>query len=198
MRKVIFASKNKGKVEEVKALMKDYDVEVLSLIDVGYAPEIIEDGGTFTANALIKARAIFKEYGLFTIADDSGLEIEALGGKPGVDTAIYAGDIKCDELNMDKVLDELKNTPNEKRGANFKCVLVAIDEQGTEHVVEGNCGGSILKSRVGDFGHGYDPIFYVPEVMKSLAQLTTEQKNRVSHRKRAFDELKTVLDKLLS
>jgi len=197
MKKIVLATKNAGKVDELKALLKDHDVTVLSLLDLGYEPEIEEVGMTFIENALIKARTIFEEYGLLTIADDSGLEIDALDGRPGVDSAIYAGHPKDDQANMDKVLTELKNVPQSSRTARFRCTLVIIDEAGQEHVVHGKCEGRILDEKRGLNGHGYDPIFYVPEASLTMAEMTGAEKNTLSHRRKAFDQLEKMIEKLL-
>ena len=197
MKKIIFASKNQGKVNEVKAMLSSFDVEVLSLNDVGYDTEIVEDSGTFVGNARIKAETIAKEFGLFTIADDSGLEIESLNQEPGVDTAIYAGVPKSDEKNMAKVINKMLGIPECKRGATFKCVLIAIDKQGNEYIAEGECKGRILTEKKGSNGHGYDPIFFVPQLNLSMAEMTSEQKNEISHRRRAFDKLSTILSEIL-
>lgn len=197
MKKLILATKNAGKVDELKALLIHYDVEVLSLLDLGYEPEIEETGTTFEENALIKARTIAKEYGLLTIADDSGLEIDALDGKPGVYSAVYAGELKDDMANMNKVLSEMKNVPEAKRTARFRCTLVIVDEGGQEQLVHGTCEGLILNEGRGSNGHGYDPIFYVPEVGQTMAEMTGAEKNTLSHRKKAFDQLEQRMETLL-
>jgi len=197
MKKMVLATKNAGKVHELKALLKDHDVEVLSLLDLHYEPEIEETGTTFEENALIKARAIAKEYGLLTIADDSGLEIDALDGRPGVYSAIYGGEPKDDIANLNKVLSEMKNVPESKRTARFRCTLVIIDEAGQEQLVHGKCEGFILDEARGSNGHGYDPIFYVPAVNQTMAEMTSDEKNTLSHRKKAFDQLEQRIERLL-
>jgi len=197
MEKMVLATKNAGKVDELKALLRDHDVEVLSLLDLNYEPEIEETGTTFVENALIKARTIFEEYGLLTIADDSGLEIDALDGRPGVYSAIYAGEPKDDIANMDKVLAEMKDVPISERTARFRCTLVIVDKAGHEHVVHGKCEGMILEEKRGSNGHGYDPIFHVPAVDQTMAQMTEAEKNTLSHRKKAFDQLEQLIEKLL-
>lgn len=196
MKKLLLATHNQGKVLEFKALMKDHNVEVLSLFDINYELEIEETGVTFEENALIKARTIAKQYSMMTIADDSGLVIDALDGRPGVYSAIYAGEPRDDEANIDKVLAEMKDVPESERSARFICVLAMVDEAGNEHVVCGQCEGVILTERRGTNGFGYDPIFYNPSVRKTMAEMSKAEKNAVSHRRKAIDALKEKMKKL--
>ena len=177
--------------------MKDHDVEVLSLFGINYESEIEETGVTFKENALIKARTIAKQYNVMTIADDSGLSIDALEGRPGVYSAIYAGEPKDDEANIDKVLLEMKDVPDSERLAKFICVLAIVDEAGKEYFVRGECEGVVLPERRGTNGFGYDPIFYVPGVGKTMAELSKAEKNAISHRRKAVDQLAEVIEKIL-
>ena len=198
MNKILIATKNKGKAREFEHLMAPYGIEVLSLLDIDYEGDIIEDGETFEENALIKARAIAKEYGITVLADDSGLEVDALDGAPGVYSARYAGDARDDEANMDKVLFELQATPDlNTRSARFICSLALVSEAGDEYVVSGACEGLILDEKRGLEGFGYDPIFYLPHLDKTMAQIPKTQKNVLSHRSQAFQKLLKILGRLI-
>ena len=201
MKRIIFATKNIGKVGEFAQMMEKYGVEVLSLLDINYEGEIEENGLTFEENALIKARAIASLYKTTVIADDSGLSIDALNGAPGIYSARYAS-LTCksdltsktmeacsDDANMDKVLEELKNVPDNERTARFVCVLAIVDVNGKETVVKGTCEGIISRVKRGACGFGYDPIFYLPQLNKTMAELTKNEKNALSHRKDAFKKL---------
>lgn len=190
MKQVIFASSNQGKIKEVASILEKFHVSVKSLADIGYLDDIEETGDTFEENALIKARAIANRHGLTVIADDSGLEIDALGGAPGVYSARYAGEPKCDDANIEKVLKELTGrTDKSPFTARFVCVLVVVTPEGEETVVRGTCEGVIIDELRGAGGFGYDPIFYLPEKEKTMAELTQEEKNAISHRAQAFEKL---------
>lgn len=198
MKKIILATHNIGKAAEFKQMLTDYQIEVLSLIDIKYQKEIEETGSTFTENALIKARAIATENpGVMVIADDSGLVVDALNGKPGVYSARYAGTDATDDENIDKLLAELQMVETKKRSARFVCVLVVIDEKGKECIVMGTCEGQILSERRGTAGFGYDPIFYVPKLMKTTAEMDQDEKNAISHRGQAFAKLVTLIGEIL-
>ena len=198
MKKIILATYNAGKAAEFKQMLADYQVEVLSLLDISYQNEIEETGATFTENALIKARAIATDYpGVIIVADDSGLAVDALNGEPGVYSARYAGVKACDNENIDKLLTELQTVETKKRSARFVCVLVAIDEEGQEYITEGTCEGEILTERRGTAGFGYDPIFYVPELNKTTAEMSKVEKNAISHRGQAFAKLMPILGAIL-
>jgi len=198
MQKIILATQNRGKVNEFRQMLADYQVEVLSLIDLNYQNEIEETGSTFTENALIKARAIATENpGVMVIADDSGLAVDALSGKPGVYSARYAGTDATDDENIDKLLAELQMVETKKRSARFVCVLVVIDEKGKECIVTGTCEGQILSERRGTAGFGYDPIFYVPKLMKTTAEMDQDEKSAISHRGQAFAKLVTLIGEIL-
>ncbi|MBW2545172.1 MAG: XTP/dITP diphosphatase [Deltaproteobacteria bacterium] len=191
--KIIFASKNGGKIRELKALLEGMDVNLFSLNDYPDTPNIIEDGNTFLENALKKARVISEYTGGTIIADDSGLEVDYLEGAPGIHSARYSGAEATDERNIRKLLEELKDVPTEKRGAAFRCALVLYRTDGTFETFEGKLEGKIAAEPAGVEGFGYDPVFVVPEYGKTVAQLDPETKNRISHRAMAFAKLKKSL-----
>ncbi|RJP68379.1 MAG: RdgB/HAM1 family non-canonical purine NTP pyrophosphatase [Ignavibacteriales bacterium] len=188
MKKLIFASGNKGKVEEVKKIFENDKYEIISLHDLDNAPEIVEDGDTFEANARIKAEIIFNKFGLPTIADDSGLAVEQLDGAPGVYSARYAFEGCTYDDNNKKLLTELKNLP-EPHIAKFVCCAVYLDEKNYLSSI-GEVHGKIIKERRGTMGFGYDPIFLPDNFEKTLAELNLEEKNSISHRSVAFNKLK--------
>ena len=186
--KLLLATQNKHKVEELTRLMQDYAVEVVSLLEYPEIGEIIEDGDTLEANALIKAKAGFAHCGIPTIADDTGLAVDALDGAPGVYAARYAGENVTYDDNVQKMLDEMVHVPEGQRQAKFQTAAVFYD--GTETVTaRGEVPGLITTERQGASGFGYDPIFYIPEKQKTYAQMDLEEKNNLSHRKRAFAKL---------
>ena len=186
--KIVLASRNKKKKAELQTLLSQYieGIEILSLDDVGIYGEIEEDGVTFEENALIKAKAA-AESGYIGVGDDSGLEVDALGGAPGVYSARYAGEHGDDEANNDLLLKNLED--KDDRSARFVCCIACVfpEKYGYEPiVVRGYVEGEILKERHGDGGFGYDPLFYFPEFNKTLAEVTAEEKNKVSHRGNAI------------
>ena len=193
--KIVFASKNKGKIRELKALLYGMNVDISSLEDYPDAPEIIEDRATFLENALKKARTVSRYAGATVIADDSGLEVEYLNGAPGIYSARYAGDRATDEENNQKLLEELTNVSAQKRAAAFRCVLVLYRPDDTYETFEGKLEGRIALKLEGNEGFGYDPVFIVPEFGKTVAQLDPETKNSISHRALAFAKLKKSLQK---
>ncbi len=161
------------------------------------APEVIEDGETFLANALKKARTISDYTGLAAIADDSGLAVDYLGGRPGVYSSRFSGSGATDERNIAKLLEDLDGVPREKRGAAFKCVLVLYERDGTFQSFEGSLEGYIGFSPRGFRGFGYDPVFIVPGYDKTVAEIEPDEKNRISHRGKAFEKLKKSLQSVL-
>lgn len=193
IKEVVLATGNKGKVKEFSNLLEGVFGEIISLSDLGSPPEVIEDGLTFRDNALKKAREIAQYSGKLTLADDSGLEVDALNGQPGVYSARYSGEGATDKTNIDKVLAKLGNNPNRK--ARFVCVLALVDPNGEELVVEGFCEGVILDEPRGEGGFGYDPVFYLPDRRKTMAELEPELKNTISHRANALKKLKTELER---
>ena len=197
MKKVILATNNLGKVREMAALLKDMDIQVLSLKDMDDVPEVIEDGSTFLENAHKKACAISEATGLMAISDDSGLEVDALKGAPGIYSARYAGEGATDEKNYLKLLDELKYVELEKRTARFRCVLVACHPSGKWITAEGTCEGTIGFSPKGEQGFGYDPVFLLPDLNLTMAEIVPEKKNQLSHRAMALKKLKEILPDFL-
>jgi len=191
--KIVFASKNRGKIRELNALLEGMNVNLLSLHDYPDVPSIVEDGNTFLENALKKARVISEYTGGTIIADDSGLEVDYLEGAPGIHSARYSGAGATDERNIRKLLEELDGVPTEKRGAAFRCALVLYRTDGTFETFEGKLEGIIALKPTGSEGFGYDPVFIVPEYGKTVAQLDPEIKNRISHRAIAFAKLKKSL-----
>lgn len=190
MKKILIGTTNEGKVNDFKQLLENEQIQVLSLRDLDNAIDVEETGTTFAENAILKAETLSRYYNQIVIADDSGLEIEALNGKPGVYSARYAGEHKSDEDNINKVLSEMEGIPFHNRKAAFVCVLaLAVPGQETK-IFEGKCEGYITEKPKGNNGFGYDPIFYVPEKEKTMAELSLGGKNELSHRKRAIDKLK--------
>lgn len=196
MKQVLIATKNKGKVKEFEKMFKKNGIEVTSLLDSIDAPDVEETGSTFKENAIIKAEAICNWINKPVIADDSGLVVDALNGEPGVYSARYAGVEKNDQQNLQKVLKNLEEVPMEKRTARFVCSLaVAIPGKET-FVVEGTCEGRISEMEIGNSGFGYDPIFYIDEKQKTMAQLTSDEKNSISHRANALKKLEEKLSEM--
>lgn len=173
------------------------EVRILSLTDFPSVLPVEEDGRTFLANALQKARAVARDTGTLTIADDSGLEVDYLQGKPGVCSARFAGEGASDAENNRKLLRLLDDVPPSQRGAAFRCVIAIVDPHGKESWVEGACSGVIGDSEKGTQGFGYDPLFVIPALGKTLAELPLEEKNRISHRGKALAALKAVLKDFL-
>lgn len=191
MKQVVVATKNLGKVREFAELFERFDLEVKSLHDFPHIEEVEETGETFEENAILKADSLSRQLNSIVIADDSGLIVDALNGKPGVYSARFAGEPKDDQANIDKVLQGLTDVDLEKRTARFYCALaVAFPEVDKEPViVNGTCEGKILEQRRGENGFGYDPIFYVEEYKKAMAELNSDEKNAISHRGRALRKL---------
>ena len=189
--KLLFATRNQGKLAELRALAPP-SIEVVSLDEVS-APETVEDGATFEANARKKAVEACQATGLAALADDSGLCVDALGGRPGVYSARYApGD---DRSRIDKLLGELRDVPDERRGAAFRCVLCLALPSGKTVVVEGECRGRIGRSPRGNQGFGYDPVFVLDD-RRTMAELTRDEKSAISHRGRAFRAMQHHLEAL--
>lgn len=189
----MIATKNQGKVNEFRDLFASKGIIVKSLLDYPDVGDIEETGTTFSENAQIKAEEIANKLHIPVIADDSGLSIDYLDGRPGVYSARYAGEHKNDLDNLNKVLDELMGVPKEKRSAKFHCALaLAIPGEKTQ-IVEGTCEGIISEEPIGDKGFGYDPIFFVPEKGQTMAQLSKDEKNEISHRGNALRKLNALL-----
>lgn len=202
--KIVVASTNPGKLAELQAML-DSDVQWVSLAKFPDVAEVVEDGETFAENARKKALGYAETTGLWTIADDSGLVIDALGGEPGVRSARFSGakpDKKdrtlLDHRNMAKVLELMKDVPRAKRTARFMCCLCLASPEKVLIEAAGTVEGLITTEEIGENGFGYDPIFFVPELEKTVAQLTAQEKNKISHRGNAIRKLKPSLDQLLS
>lgn len=192
---IVLATRNTNKVKEFREILKDFKIELRSLDDFGPIPEAIEDGETFDENAYKKALHTAKVLGIPAIADDSGLSVEALDGRPGVYSARYAGPEASDKQNCDKLLSELAGKTN--RRAQFHCVISIAVPSGPALTYEGSCDGVILEERRGSSGFGYDPLFYFEELGKTFAELSMAEKNSVSHRGRALNDLKNELPKVI-
>lgn len=196
MRKIVVASNNKHKIEEIKSILKDLNIEVLSLNDVGITIEVEETGSTFMENACIKAREIFnllKEKDYSVLADDSGLSVDALDGAPGVFSARFSGEHGNDSKNNEKLLKLMESVPDDKRSAQFICAMVLINGENDIVKVIGEVEGTILREEAGNGGFGYDPLFFTERYNKTFAELTPEEKNLISHRGKALKKLKEEL-----
>ncbi|MHC4155108.1 MAG: XTP/dITP diphosphatase [Planctomycetota bacterium] len=200
-KKILVATTNPGKIAELKAML-DIDVELVGLADFEGIAEIEEDGATFAENARKKAMGYAKATGLWTVADDSGLVVDALDGAPGVKSARFSGEkdknrTLLDHRNMAKVLKLLEGVPAEKRTARFVCALCLASPEKILIETEGTLEGLIAEQEMGENGFGYDPIFILPDLNKTVAQLTRKEKNAISHRGNAIRKLKPVLIGLL-
>ncbi len=193
MKHIVIASTNQGKISEIRSAFQNLPVKIHSLTEFAPYPEVEETGETFRENALLKARYYLGHTGIACLADDSGLEVDALAGAPGVFSARYAGQTASDEDNNRKLLAVLQGVPNEQRSARFRCVLAFLDIDGTEIIADGVCEGRILEEPRGHGGFGYDPLFYMPQLDATLSQISVEEKNRVSHRGQALEIMKKKL-----
>ena len=194
---LVLATGNRDKQQEMKALLQDLGLTIRTLDEFPAAPVVVEDGETCQANAGKKAREIAQFTGALTLADDTGLEVDALGGRPGVFAARYAGAHATYADNCRKLLDELTGIPAEQRGARFLTVVAIADPVSSVEFVEGVLRGRIADHCSGVHGFGYDPVFLVPELGKTLAELTLDRKNRISHRGQALAKAKDVLKRKL-
>lgn len=195
---IVMATKNKNKVREIKKLLKNIPVNILSLEDGKWSvPEINEDGKTFKENAVKKAQAIANITGKIALADDSGLEVDALGGQPGLYSARFAGENASDRDNNVKLLNLMKSIPGDRRGAQFRSVIAIASPEGRIEVVEGVCRGDIGVSEKGGLGFGYDPLFVPAGYNKTFAELSMDVKNKISHRGRALEKAKLILERFL-
>ena len=182
---LVFASNNKNKIKEIQLLLPD-SIQILSLKDIGCTEDIPETADTIEGNAILKANYVTQKYGYDCFADDSGLEVAALNGEPGVFSARYAGEPKNDENNIDKLLANLKDVNNKK--ANFK-TIICLNLKGEQHLFTGIINGQIIEKRIGNNGFGYDPIFVADGYQKTFAELSLEEKARISHRGIAVKKL---------
>ena len=193
---IVVATKNPGKLIEIREIL-DSNVRVRSLDDFPDVGDIVEDGRTFEANAIKKARAASFHTGQVSLADDSGLEVDALDGAPGVYSARFAGDNATDEQNNRKLLGLLRDIPGAERTARFRCVIAIGDPDGSVRTVEGKAEGLILRGPRGTGGFGYDPLFLVPGIRRTFAELAPDEKNRLSHRGKAIRSAFPLLNKIL-
>ena len=195
--RIIFATSNEGKMKEVRMILADLGLEILSLKEAGIHADIVEDGKTFEENACIKASAIQKLAGGIVLADDSGLEVDYLGGAPGIYSARYMGEDTSYDIKNQALLDRLSGVPDEKRTARFVCAIAAAFPDGTTEVVRGTMEGIIGHEIIGENGFGYDPIFFLPEYGCTSAQLPPEKKNELSHRGEGLRKMRAVIEKKL-
>jgi XTP/dITP diphosphohydrolase len=195
---IVLATRNRHKLQEVRDMLQGIPVEILSCDAFAGCPDVVEDGATFADNALKKAHAIARHTGNITIADDSGLEVDALGGLPGIYSARFAGEPADDQRNNAKLLSELACVPDEKRGAQFTCTIAIVDGRGKEKVVEGVCRGVIIRELKGVQGFGYDPLFLDTASGLTFAEMNAGHKNSISHRCRAIQELKKILPEFIA
>lgn len=193
MKKIIFATGNQDKMREIREILSDLDAEILSLKDAGIQADIVEDGTTFEENAEIKARAISEMTGEIVLADDSGLEIDYLNKEPGIYSARYMGEDTSYHIKNKNLIDRLEGVPDEQRTARFVCAIAAAFPDGTMKTVRGVMEGRIGYEERGENGFGYDPIFFLPEYGMSSAEISREEKNRISHRGKALRMIKEEL-----
>lgn len=196
--KLIAATKNLGKLSEIKSLLKDLDIEITSLNEYKDISPIIENGDSFEENAIKKATLVARHTGFIALSDDSGLEVDHLNGAPGIHSARFAGEPRSDLRNINKLLKLMEAVPLEKRKARFKCVIALAHPDGKVSCAEGCCEGFIAFEPRGSLGFGYDPIFIVPEYNMTFAELGASIKNRISHRAKALAKVKETIIKLIS
>ena len=194
--KLLLATNNKGKIREYKSLLRGIPYEIVTLAELGITTAVDEVGGSFEENARLKTSTLAKESGLLSLADDSGLEVDALGGEPGSLSHRYAGEGATDEDRINYLLSRLKDVPEKQRVARFRCVIAIAEPDGRVELCSGECRGIITNTPKGNRGFGYDPIFYLPELGKTMAELSPERKNRVSHRAKAAEKAREFLIKL--
>lgn len=194
---VVIATRNPGKLREIKDILAPPGWRILSLRDFPEIPAIEEDGATFAENAEKKARDVARQTGRVAITDNSGLTVEALQGRPGVLSSRYAGEKATDRERCQKVLTEMAGIPDGQRQAAFICAIAVALPHGEVRTVEGECRGEIAYTPQGEQGFGYDPIFFLPDLGKTMAELDPQVKNRLSHRARALEKLKSILPQFL-
>ena len=197
---IVVATTNPGKLTELRALLANLPVEVLTVADaLGHAQPVVEDGETFEANAQKKAREVAQAAQMITLADDSGLEVDALGGRPGVRSARFAKEGATDAENNAALLEMMQDVDDGQRTARFRCTIALYDPWAPEQsaVVEGRCEGSIARNPSGAGGFGYDPLFVVSGLDRTMAELGADEKNRISHRARALEAIRPMLEALV-
>lgn len=193
MIKLLLATKNPGKVREIKEILKDIQMNLISLDEIEFNDDIAETGKTFEENAIIKAKTIGEKTGILTMAEDSGLVVDALGGRPGIHSARYT--VGSDTERINKLLRELKGIPKGKRTARYKAVVVIYDPKTKKiNTFSGECEGYITEKPIGINGFGYDPVFYCSELDKTNGEALSSEKNRVSHRYKALSQTRKILE----
>ena len=195
MKRLIFATGNQNKMREIREILADLPVEILSMKEAGIEADIVEDGKTFEENAIIKAKTIMELTGELVLADDSGLEIDYLNKEPGIYSARYMGEDTSYRIKNQNLIDRLEGVPEEKRTARFVCAIAAAFPDGRSFVVRGTIEGIIGYEERGTNGFGYDPIFYLPERGVSTAEIPPEEKNSISHRGNALRKMKELLER---
>ncbi len=198
MTELVVATKNKGKLKEIRELLSGLDFNITSLADYPDAPRIVEDGRTFKANAAKKAATITLWTGKLALGEDSGLEVKALKNRPGIFSSRFAGEKATDKKNNAKLLRELRGVPPAERQARYRCYVVLTDKSGVVGVVSGSCRGVIAARSRGKNGFGYDPLFWIPQYQKTFGQLPPEMKDRMSHRGKAMRKVRRLLEQYLS
>jgi XTP/dITP diphosphohydrolase len=193
MRKLLLATNNKGKLREYRRLLRGIPFEIVTPSDCDITAEIAESGASFEENAIQKATTMASLSNLLTLADDSGLEVEALGGAPGSLSHRFAGKNADDAKRIDYLLAKLKAAPDKNRAAQFRCIIAIAEPAGKVEICSGTCRGVIIDKPRGANGFGYDPIFFIPELGKTMAELTMAQKNKISHRARAAEKARAIL-----
>lgn len=194
---LLIATRNPGKLREYEQLLAGLPLSLTYLDKEGITHEVEETGESFSENAIRKAQEYARISGLLTLADDSGLEVDALGGEPGVHSARYAGPGADDADRYRLLLERMQGVPWEGRGARFRCAIAIAEPGGKTYIAEGTCEGIIALAPQGDYGFGYDPVFYLPQDDRTMAQLPPEMKNRISHRARAAQEIRSTLERIL-
>lgn len=197
MQMLLLATRNPDKIKEIKQVLSHLPLEIISADDLKNLPEVVEDQPTLEGNAIKKATILSKSSALLSLADDTGLQVDALDGAPGVYSSRYAGEKATYDDNVTKLLTEMQGVAENRRTARFRCVMALVDGNKIE-TVEGVCEGIILEEKRGDKGFGYDPVFYTPVYGKSFAEISLEEKNKISHRGIALNKIRTLLETKLS
>ena len=193
MKKIVIASNNLGKIKEIKDILGNKEFEFLSMNDVGFHQDVVEDQDSFEGNALKKASSVMEVIGEITLADDSGLEVDILDGQPGIFSARFSGENPTDKKNNEKLLELMKHVPHEDRGAQFRCVIALILPDGRRFMAEGICRGKIAGEPSGNNGFGYDAIFIPEGLDKTFGELPNHEKNQISHRFKALNKLREIM-----
>lgn len=197
LQQLVIATKNPHKLREIQAMLTGIPIPVVGLDLYPHIKETVEDGSSFAENALKKAREVFHHVKTWTLADDSGLQVDALNGAPGIYSARYAGEGASYEAICKKLLSEMKDVPEEKRTAQFNCTMVLMEPSGKAHVVVGYCKGHIIHEMRGSHGFGYDPVFVFDGGKRTLAEMSPEEKNKISHRAQAINKVRSILQEQL-